>query len=718
MAGGQTLYSALWHRVEGLRPELKPGVTVERHIVRDEVWYVTRDRLSNASHRLSAPVYALLMRMDGKRTIDQIWTEMVRLYGADAPSQDRVIQTLGQLGNFDLLRADVATDERELASRAETLQGRRRLQQVQNPLFFKLRLLDPNAALGATRHLVRPLFTGFGFLLWLACMVWLGLQAFTHWPELSNNFSDRLLAPSNLVILLALYPAIKLVHELGHAYATRVFGGEVHEIGLMFLVFMPAPYVDASASAAFPDKWRRSIVAAAGMMAELLLAALAMLVWIEVEPGPLRSICFNVMTIAGVSTLVFNGNPLLRFDAYYILADLAEIPNLAGRAGKWWLWLAQRHLFGLRGVTSPVTGRGEALWFALYAPASLAYRLTVVASIALVVGTQYFFIGVLLVVWTLTQSFLWPAFNALRHVLVSPALAERRLRAVTATFGGIALVVGLVGWLPLPHGTIAEGVTWMPEQARVVADTQGTVVGYLVTDGQEVEAEAAVARLEDPFLVNEERIARARLAELRQRFVAAETNALVGIEVVRRQIEFAERDLADAERRLAALVVRAPRAGRAVLPRARDMIGSHVTKGTVLAYVIPPERAVVRVAVPETEIDRVRTATLAAEVRFAEAPRRDGVPAELVRMVPGAGRRLPSLALARDAGGPFVLDPTAKEKDTALLPFFEVDLMLPADFVSTAWGERVWVRFDHGRVSLFDQFHRAVRQVLLKRFNV
>ncbi len=717
MAGGRTLYSALWHRVEKLRPELKPGVTVERHVVRDEVWYVTRDRLSTASHRLSAPVYALLMRMDGKRTIDEIWQDMIRLYGADAPSQDQIIQIVGQLGNFDLVQADIGTDEHELAQRAEMLQGRRRLQQIQNPLFFKLRVLDPNAILSATQHLVRPMFSGLGFLLWLACMAWLATQAFTHWSELSGNFSDRLLAPSNLVILLLLYPAIKLVHELGHAYATRVFGGEVHEIGLMFLVFMPAPYVDASASAAFPDKWRRAVVAAAGMMAELLLAALAMLVWIEVEPGPLRSICFNVMTIAGISTLVFNGNPLLRFDAYYILADLAEIPNLAGRASKWWLWLAQRHLLGLRGATSPVTGRGEALWFALYAPASLAYRLTVVASIALVVGSQYFFFGVLLVAWTLTQSFLWPMVNALRHVLVSPALAEHRARAVAATFGGIALVVGLVGWLPLPHGTIAQGVTWMPEQARVVAGTQGTVVRYLVEAGQEVEADAAIAELEDPYLINELRIARARLVELRQRFVAAETNALVGIEVVRRQIEYAERDLADTERRLAALVVRAPRAGRAILPRARDMLGSHVAKGTVLAYVMAPERPVVRVAVPETEIDRVRTATLSSEVRLAEGPRDRVVPAELVRMVPGAGRKLPSLALAQDAGGPFVLDSTAKEKDTALLPFFEVDLLLPADFVPNAWGERVWVRFDHGRVSLFDQFHRAVRQVLLKRFN-
>ena len=97
-------------------------------------------------------------------------------------------------------------------------------------------------------------------------------------------------------------------------------------------MFLPVPYVDASSSAAFQEKWRRALVGAAGIVVELVLASFALLVWLNVEAGLLRAFAYNVMLIGGVSTILFNGNPLLRFDGYYVLADLLEIPNLADRA--------------------------------------------------------------------------------------------------------------------------------------------------------------------------------------------------------------------------------------------------------------------------------------------------------------------------------------------------------------------------------------------------
>lgn len=702
MSGSLTLYSALWHRVENLRPKMKPGVAVERHVIRGEIWYVTRDRLSAASHRLSAPVYAILMRMDGERTVSRIWQEVVEIFGADAPSQDQVIQMLGQLSTFDLVQADTLADGRELAQRAEQMRGKRWLQQIQNPLFFKLPLFDPHRFLTVTAHLVRPFFSPLGLLIWLAIVGWFVMQGITHWQELSGNFSDRLLAPDNLVILFVLFPAIKLVHELGHAYSTRIFGGEVHEVGLMFLVFMPAPYVDATASAAFDDKWRRIVVAASGMMAELVLAAVAMAVWINAEPGILRSAAFNTMMIASVSTLVFNSNPLLRFDAYYIFADLVEIPNLASRAAKWWYWLAQRYLFGMREAVNPITARGESFWFAVYAPASLIYRLTVVFSIALVVGSSYFFIGVALVGWTLAQSFVWPVLKAMQFVLTSPAVGRRRLRAAAVTLGGLLGLVGLVGYLPLPHGTVAQGVLWVPDEARLTAATLGTVKRFLVEPGTLVTAGTPIVELE----------------ELRYRLTAAESLAPGTIAVIRKQLEFAESELADTEKRMAALTLRAPLSGRAILPRWQDLLGSHAARGTVLGYVMPDKRPIVRAVVAESEIDLVRNETHSVAVRLSGRLLDPLEKAEIARLVPGAERKLPSLALAANAGGPFVLDPAAQTKDVALQAFFVADIALPEDFRPQGWGERAYVRFDHGNASLFDQVYRSFRQMFLKRFNV
>jgi putative peptide zinc metalloprotease protein len=139
-----------------------------------------------------------------------------------------------------------------------------------------------------------------------------------HWSELTENVTDRLLATENLLLLSLVFPIVKVLHELGHGYATKVYGGAVHELGVLFLMGMPTPYVDASASSSLRSKYRRALVGAGGMIVECFVAALAFYGWLLMEPGAVRTFCFNVVAVAGISTIVFNGNPLMRYDGYYI----------------------------------------------------------------------------------------------------------------------------------------------------------------------------------------------------------------------------------------------------------------------------------------------------------------------------------------------------------------------------------------------------------------
>ncbi len=269
-----------------------------------------------------------------------------------------------------------------------------------------------------------------------------------------------------------------------------------------------------------------------------------------------------------------------------------------------------------------------------------------------------------------------------------------------------------------PHGTVVQGVLWVPDEARLTAGTQGTVSRFLVAPGALVKAGDPIVTLEDPYIRNEHRLAKARLDELRHRLTAAESIAPGTIAVIRKQMAFAEEELADTEMRMAALTLTAPVAGRAVLPRWQDLVGSHAARGTVLGYVMPDTRPIVRAVVPEGEIDLVRNETQSVAVRLSGRLLEPLADARIARLVPGAERKLPSLALAANAGGPFVLDPAAKDKETALLPFFVADIALPETFRPEGWGERVYVRFDHGMASLFDQAYRSLRQMFLKRFNV
>jgi hypothetical protein len=173
----------------------------------------------------------------------------------------------------------------------------------------------------------------------------------------------------------------KVCHEFGHGLACRRFGGECHEIGVMFLVFTPCLYCNVSDSWRMPNKWHRAVIGAAGMYVELILAIFATFIWWFAEPGIVRDICLQVMLIASVSTVLFNGNPLLRFDGYYILSDLLEIPNLHQRSAKALSSLLGRYWMGLPPSPDPLLPQNRMWAFAAFTVLAFIYRIFIMVSI-------------------------------------------------------------------------------------------------------------------------------------------------------------------------------------------------------------------------------------------------------------------------------------------------------------------------------------------------
>ena len=321
MAEAEPFLSASWYRVRLLRLRLREHALVRLHRYRGAPWYVITDALSGKVHRLAPPAWALVAALDGARTVDEVWIDIAARQGEAALGQDQVITLLGQLHAADLLQGDAPPDTAELFERHERQARQRLLQNFLNPMALRLRLWNPDRFLTRMMPFVGPLFGRWGLVLWLALMLPALEQIAEHWPELTANLGDRVLAEGNLLLLAVLLPGIKLLHELGHGFAVRRRGGAVHDMGVMFLVLLPLPYVDASASAGFRSRWDRVAVGAAGMMVELAVAAIATLVWVAIEPGFARAVAFNVMLAAGVTTLLFNANPLLRYDGYFIRSE-------------------------------------------------------------------------------------------------------------------------------------------------------------------------------------------------------------------------------------------------------------------------------------------------------------------------------------------------------------------------------------------------------------
>jgi putative peptide zinc metalloprotease protein len=453
------------------------------------------------------------------------------------------------------------------------------------------------------------------------------------------------------------------------------------------------------------------------MLVEVFIAALCMFVWVAAEPGVLRAMAFNVMLIAGVSTVVFNANPLLRFDGYYILSDLIEIPNLAQRANRYWRYLAERYLFRFQGAEKPPLAPGELGWLVFYAPAALVYRVLVLVAIVFYIAAEWFFIGVALALWGVVSMFVLPVWKFLSYLLTLPRRGRTRKTALTVCAGIAGALLLILTVVPAPYRVVTEGVVWLPEEANVRAGADGFIRSVLAKPGADVDAGAVLVDSHDPLVMAQLAIAEARVAELEARLDQQRFTERVQAELTRQELE---REAAGRDRileRVEQLTARSAVRGRFVLARADDLPGRFLRKGELIGYVTQEGLAIVRVVVSQDDVDLVRSRLARADVRLAERIA-EVYPAAVVREVPAAKDELPSSALSSQGGGALAADPRDPKGGKAMMSTFQFDLELPREASGAAYGGRAYVRFALQPEPLAFQWYRRVRQAFLARFNV
>ncbi len=712
----EELFSQSWYRVVNLKPRLRSHAQIHRHVYRGQDWYVLQDHSTGRFTRFAPAAYFFVGLMNGRRTMGEIWEAAGRQLGDAMPTQDEVIGLLSQLHQTDVLQGDLPPDMGEMRERQQRVRSSRIWGMFKSPMSMRFPLLDPDRFLNATLPLMRPLFGWFGLVLWLLVVGWALTQVISHWGDLTSNLADRVLSLENLTLLWLVYPVVKVVHEFAHAYAVKLWGGEVHEMGIMLLVLMPIPYVDATSASAFRLKRRRMLVGAAGVLSELFLAALAMLLWVNVEPGALRALCYNVMLVAGVSTLLFNGNPLLRFDAYYVLSDYLEIPNLGTRSNRYLGYLLQRYLLGIKDANFPPASVGEKCWFFSYALAAFIYRMYISFRIVLFVAGKFFLIGVILALWSISNMLVTPMIRSWKTFFQDNRMRKKRGRILGTVAAGVCLILLLVAFVPVPLFTMAEGVVWVPEQVRVYSGADGFVSAVMAEPQQPVRLGDELIECVNPELSLRVQVLEAQLIEYQIRHRVSVTENRTEAEILQEEIRRVEKELARERERLAALVVRSPGNGRFLLPDAQNLPGRFVRRGTPLGYVVEPDQLRVRVVVPQADIDRVRSGTLRIEARLAHEIDRV-LSAQVVRAVPAASAELPSMALSLEGGGQIALDPRQSDTPQAFEKLFQFEMVL-SGLESDRIGERVLVRFVHTPEPLVKRWYRVARRLLLSRFDL
>jgi len=720
MAVHRPTFSESWYRVAELRPRLRSGVGVHRQHYRGEQWHILEDPATGRYSRLNDNAYRFVGLLDGRMSVEEAWERVGEALGDDAPTQPEVVSLLGQLAGAGLLHTERAGDAEALFRSHRKRVGREWRGRAASFLFARFPLWDPDRFLSRWEPVFGWLFSRWGLAVWLVVMG-AGLASVAgRWGELGGSAAG-VLAPENWALLYLAFGATKLLHELGHGMACKRLArregaaGEVHTLGIMLLVLAPVPYVDASSAWTLKSKWGRVVIAAAGMYVELAIAAVAAIVWARTGVGTtVNALAYNVMFIAGVSTALFNANPLLRYDGYYILSDLLEMPNLQQRSVQQVQHVVKRLAWGVRRSLSPARTRGEAWLLGVYGVASVAYRLVLTVMIVWLLAGRFFVIGMALAVAAAVLFFIMPAGKLIRYLATSPELARVRGRAVWTTAVAVGVAVVAVGVAPAPDRVRVEGVV---EPARIVA-VYAPVDGFverladrerLVRAGEDVLLEATSAELEAELA---SRLAERDEIEARWRWAIVEDPVTAAIE--RERLAAADERAADARQRVRALRVDAPVDGLWVPDDARGLMGAFAARGTRIGTVISQRDMVVRAVALQGVAALIGDAPRAVEMRSRSRPGEViGGVSEPIRE--RARKDLPSAALGAGAGGGVLTDAADRRGLRATESFFEVRIR-PQEGADLRPGQRVVVRFELEDRPLAQQVARWVGRLVQKRF--
>jgi len=721
-------FSESWYRVAALKPKLRAGAQISRQFYRGDRWYVVRDPAGNQFHRLSDPAYRFVGLLNGKRSVEQAWDLVGGQLEDDAPTQPEVIQILSQLYSANLLETDITPDATVLLRRHKKMVERKLQGRLMNVLFPRWGFWDPDKFLKHWLPVMQTLFSWAGAVVWLLVVGlalslvlpdWTRLKAATeHAFDLQGNWE-------NLFWLYGVFVFVKVIHELGHAFACRRFGGECHELGVMLLVFMPCPYVDASTAWGFPSKWQRIFVGSAGMIVELFFASFCGIAWHFVDDAAypiLSQLLYNALFIASVSTLIFNANPLLRYDGYYILSDALEIPNLRQKSTEYALGLIKRHIFRVK-ATQPLPPWGQRIWLFLYAVASSIYRVFIGIMIVVLVAFKVPILGVLMAIGGAVTWAVVPVYKVTKYLLLDPELHRKRTRAML--FSGAvaaALVLGF-GVIKFPRHVEFNGVV-LP--ANPVTDGRqisgmlttrgaGRLVEILAQDHQYVEKGQLLVHLEDPELTCK---AREDQAELNAALARATRDAFTDLNAFQADQAYAkayrealERD----EKQLAELDVRAPFAGVLIAPKIEQFQDNLIPRGTTLGQVAVLDKLEVRGNIEQTDYEllfnnKATTEALKPEIRLVSNQARILKGGELTPL-PAATDQLAHPAIGTPGGGTIQVDPRDPHGRRARQPELEVRIQLPNDTRITP-GQRAYVRVTIDRTPYLYEWTRRFLQLI------
>jgi putative peptide zinc metalloprotease protein len=712
------IFHESWYRIASQRVSLRASVCIHRQFFRGTKWYVLHDPFSNQYYRLQQAAYEFVSRLSHKKTIEQVWQQLLQANPETAPGQGEVIELLAQLYQANMLHYDQAQDSLQLFERKQKRTKQLIKSTLFNILYLKLPLFDPNAILRALTPLIRLIFSKVSLAIWLILIIYAGKLALDHFDAIQDG-AQAAFAPSNLFLVYLTGVVIKAIHEFGHSCAVRRFGGEVHTIGLMFMLLAPLPYMDATASWSFRSKWQRILVSSSGMFFEFFVASIAIIVWANVGGGTIKAIAYNTLTIASVTTLLFNINPLMKFDGYYILCDLLDMPNLQQHAHQHIKYLLERYAFKKSDAHTPANSFKESVLFATYGILSSLYKFVIFGGILLVLSQHYLLLALFMSVILFISWLVMPVYKFL-HYLFGPQLQRVRNRALAVSFVFLTTVVLALTFIPVPDTFTAPGILLSTKEEFTIPQTSGVILAVMATPGQKVTQGDSLLLLANPELLNQISGARANLQESRSKFYLALSKSPEDMEPIIKRISVLEQQLAQLETDRMNLLVRASISGIWASPEGGNLKGRWVVKGDSLGEIIDTTSFHFVAVIPQDEVSRLFAHPSQNHIVRLKGDASKNIRIGLVSAIPMEQSRLPSAALGWFGGGDIEVNNAKGDPQETTEPFYEIHAVIsgnPAE-VSLYQGRSGKIRFHLGYRPLLPQLVRIVQQKLQKYYRI
>jgi putative peptide zinc metalloprotease protein len=698
--------------------KLREDLVFVADLTRDRPGYTVEDPLRGKFFRVGMPEYTVLVQLDGRRSIAEAVGRAAARLGPQALSEHEALALCHWAMESQLAQPLGGEGTTRIAA-AAARHERQRVRAMANPLCARIPLIDPDWLLSR----ILP-WCGWVFA-WPALAVWIGMVGYALYLAGSGyarieSSAAVILDRDNWLRLAAAWVLLKVLHETAHGLACKRYGGTVGTAGMTFLFFMPLAYVDVTSSWRFRSKWQRIATAAAGIYAELFVASIATVVWATSSPGTLQTMALNVALTAGASTLVFNANPLVRFDGYFILSDLLDLPNLYSCSQQWMADFVQTHVLG-RETATPAWPQTKAWIIRVYAVAALAWRALFFLTLALgLIGT----LGHLgMVLAALLLSFAWgvPVVRTVRRLsqMAAGKLMNVRRVTISMTVTGVALVI-ICAILTRPGRVAAPAVVEYAPLSIVRAAAPGFVDEILVASGDAVVPGQPIAVLQNDEL-------KAELADLelaQSESLAKSRMLLQARELAKLQVEAAdhtaiEKKIAELKTRVASLTVRAAVAGRVCARNLDALRGRYLQAGDEIAVLGSEEAKELLVAVPQDDVELFENHLSVGKVH-ARTASGDCVYARLTSIDPRGSSELLHAALSATVGGPLAVKPAARAEEAAeklehkcelISPVFQGKAALTAD--DGRWlcaGQLVTVSFRTEEETIAIRIYRGIQR--------